>query len=250
MGKLVTNCKLSSSILHFGALAKQVELRGVRNRCSALIQSRRLASVIAVSVGFNSETAGAAIGFGVTPTVSIARPFATVIMLIVVCQEGLEHTDDPLDDFERTGNAYSGSNAEADGGTGSFRIEADRDSDYGSKTARLNECRTAIPDSSQFNLFCQGPKVKDGAGEFAVGDQFSHYRHWSLEKGGEYPRLPNQVNGVCATNGECEDFVGQILVDDADWAYATTDPSTDSTKYYRPYSKKDPSGADCTTGTD
>merc|ERR1719203_2204540 len=100
MGKLVTNCKLSSSILHFGALAKQVELRGVRNRCSALIQSRRLASVIAVSVGFNSETAGAAIGFGVTPTVSIARPFATVIMLIVVCQEGLEHTDDPLDDFE------------------------------------------------------------------------------------------------------------------------------------------------------
>jgi len=158
----------------------------------------------------------------------------------------LANNDEHYDSGERADPAYSGSNglgdnSVANGRTGSFRIEDDRNSDYGSKQGRLQRCTEATPDSSQFNLVCQGPKVKYDNNEFAVGDQFSHYRHWSLEKGGEYPRLPNQVNGQCSTAGSCDTFVGQIMVDDAEWV------SGRATDTVRPYSKvaKEGFAGDC-----
>jgi len=119
---------------------------------------------------------------------------------------------------ELSDTAYNNGNAVEDGGTGSFRIEADRQSDYGSKQSRLDQCRRLTPDTSRYNLVCQGPKVKNSDGKYEVGDQFSHYRHWSLEKGGEFPRLQDQVNGACSKpGGSCTSFEGQIEVNGDDW---------------------------------
>jgi hypothetical protein len=178
--------------------------------------------------------------------------FEIIQRIICMLKALLANNDEHYDSGERASPAYTGANGnlEGDGGTGSFRIGADRDSDYGSKTSRLARCKALDPDASQFNLFCQGPKVKDATGEFAVGDQFSHYRHWSLKKGGEFPRLPDQVNGACSlSTGTCANFEDQIMVNSAEWVYASD--ASDLTKIVRPYKKvpKDDAPAGTTEAT-
>jgi len=172
--------------------------------------------------------------------------FEIIERIICMLKALLANNDEHFDSGERTATQFSEGNTRADGGTGSFRIADDRNSDYGSKKSRLAECKTMTVDASQFNLVCQGPKVRNVDGDFAVGDQFSHYRHWSLERGGEFPRLPNQVNGGCSqSGGTCENFVDQISVSSDEWKGSDTDGTETVRKYTRVKTEEAPEGTDC-----
>jgi len=140
-------------------------------------------------------------------------------------------------------------------GTGSFRRAGDASSDHGTKSQRLAACKSMVVDSNGYNLVCQGPKKKtspSAGGAFEKGDDVAHYRAWPRELGGEYPRLPMDMNSAVASCTQNDDrcFVDTIVVDKEDWKGGSDEKvgngdGTTSVPYHRVDGHYTPWGFDC-----
>lgn len=122
-----------------------------------------------------------------------------------------------------TGAGTNLDNSVSAGGTGSFRKAADMNSDSGSKASRLQDCKSLVVDSTEFNLVCQGPKKRESpclsgvCGKFLDGDNEADYRPWTRASGGEFPRLNMDMNTKLAGTEFMHLYTETIKVDQEDW---------------------------------